>query len=259
METEVHVYAFSIAANVLLSFFPFLIVMVSLCRHVLKWRAAEQSIYFALHEYFPDPLGSFIQHNLKWAVDSAGPFQVASVLLLLFTANGIFEPLEVALNRAWGIRANRSYLKNQLVSLGLIFGCGGLILLSTLMTAVNRQFLADIRMLDSAGLALATEFAFRFAAVPVSITVLFLVYWILPNAPVPPRAVVPVAVVVGILLEVLKYINLLTWPWLRVKLEREYGPFSYSVTILLWSTLGALVVLAGAEYVARRNRTGTLD
>ena len=25
------------------------------------------------------------------------------MLLLLFTANGIFEPLEVALNRAWGV------------------------------------------------------------------------------------------------------------------------------------------------------------
>ena len=28
MQTEVHVYAFSVAANVLLSFFPFLIVML---------------------------------------------------------------------------------------------------------------------------------------------------------------------------------------------------------------------------------------
>ena len=41
METEVHVYAFSIAANVLLSFFPFLIVMVTLCRHLLHWQGAE--------------------------------------------------------------------------------------------------------------------------------------------------------------------------------------------------------------------------
>ena len=32
MQTEVHVYAFSIAANVLLSFFPFLIVSVTLSR-----------------------------------------------------------------------------------------------------------------------------------------------------------------------------------------------------------------------------------
>ena len=35
MKTEIHVYGFSIAANALLAFFPFLIVMVSLFRHVL--------------------------------------------------------------------------------------------------------------------------------------------------------------------------------------------------------------------------------
>jgi membrane protein len=44
-----------------------------------------------------------------------------SMFLLLLTANGIFEPLEVALNRAWGVAKNRSHFKNQLISLGLIF------------------------------------------------------------------------------------------------------------------------------------------
>jgi len=62
-------------------------------------------------------------------VASRGPFQLVSILLLLFTANGIFEPLEVALNRAWNT-VNRSYLKNQIVSLGLIFACGTLAMIS---------------------------------------------------------------------------------------------------------------------------------
>jgi predicted membrane metal-binding protein len=44
METEVHVYAFSIAANVLLSFFPFLIIIVSLCRYALEGPAAENHL-----------------------------------------------------------------------------------------------------------------------------------------------------------------------------------------------------------------------
>jgi membrane protein len=40
MKTEVHVYAFSIAANVVLSFFPFLIGMVSVCKNVFHSREA---------------------------------------------------------------------------------------------------------------------------------------------------------------------------------------------------------------------------
>src|SRR5258708_35313229 len=78
METEVHVYAFSIAVNVLLAFFPFLIVMVSLCHNVLHWRGAEAAVYFALQDYFPEPLGGFIQRQLRYAVWRQGPLQFVS-------------------------------------------------------------------------------------------------------------------------------------------------------------------------------------
>lgn len=125
MQTEVHVYGFAIAANVLLSFFPFLIVMMSFCRHVLHWPEAVEAIIIALRDYFPAEMGAFIERNLRYTVSSRGPMQIGSILLLFLTANGVFEPLEVALNRAWGIHENRSFLKNQLVSMGLIFLCGG--------------------------------------------------------------------------------------------------------------------------------------
>ena len=69
---------------------------------------------------------------------------------------------------------------------------------------------------------------------------------------VPFTHAVPAAIVVGLLLEVLKYINLATWPWFRVKLYREYGTFMHSVAIVLWSFLASMLLLAGAEWAARR-------
>src|SRR5262245_63221076 len=98
METEAHVYALAVSASVLLSFFPFFNVMLSFCRNVLHWRAAEQAIYLALNDYFPGELSSFLRRNLALR----GDLHLGSMVLLLFTANGIFEPLEVALTRAWG-------------------------------------------------------------------------------------------------------------------------------------------------------------
>jgi len=68
--------------------------------------------------------------NLQIWFKVNGKVHLTSMFLLLFTANGIFEPLEVALNRAWGVAKNRSYIKNQIISLGLIFVCGGLALFS---------------------------------------------------------------------------------------------------------------------------------
>ena len=114
MATEAHVYALAVAASTLLAFFPFLAVMLSFCRGVLHWPAAVQAIYLALNDYFPGELGAFVKRNLQFR----GTLQLTSMLLLLFTANGIFEPLEVALNKVWGAPGNRSYLKNQAVSLG---------------------------------------------------------------------------------------------------------------------------------------------
>jgi hypothetical protein len=142
MQTEVHVYAFSVSAGMLLSFFPFLTLMLSLCRYVFKWKAAVNAIFFALDDYFPDAFGHYLSRNLQATVESRGPVQIISLVLLFFTASGIFEPLEVALNRIWNCPRNRSYFKNQLVSLGLIFACGALMLLSITLTAMNNQFLA---------------------------------------------------------------------------------------------------------------------
>ena len=39
--------------------------------------------------------------------------------------------------------------------------------------------------------------------------------------------------------------------WTR-KFQNEYGPFNYSVSIVIFSLLTALLVLAGAEWSARK-------
>src|SRR5580704_12593001 len=139
MQTEVHVYAFFVAANVLLSFYPFLIVLISVSRRVFDESTTIAAIQLALRDYFPDSFTNFLYTKGKHENLPMGrPVEIASVILLLFTANGIFEPLEVALNRVWGITKNRSFFRNQLVSLGLIFACGGLALTSMMLTALNQ-------------------------------------------------------------------------------------------------------------------------
>ena len=244
--TEVHVYALAIAASVLLSFFPFLNVMLSLCRNVLHSRAAEDAIYLALNDYFPGELAAFLKRNLALQ----GRLQLTSMVLLLFTANGIFEPLEVALNRAWGEVKNRSYLMNQLVALGMIFLCGALALASLMLTALNKQWISAWGSLGAVQQWL-NLLMFKLAAVPISILALFLIYWLLPNRKIPPARVAPAAIFVGLILEALKYVNLAIAPYLQAKLEHEYFIFRHSVAILLWSFIAAMVVLAGAEWTAR--------
>lgn len=245
--TEVHVYALAISASVLLSFFPFCNVMLSICRNLLHWRGAEEAIYLALNDYFPGELASFLKRNLA----SQGRLHVTSMILLLFTANGIFEPLEVALNRAWGGEVkNRSYLKNQLIALGMIFLCGALALVSLMLTAMNKQWTSGWVQFGPAQ-GWLNLLMFKLAAVPISILALFLIYWLLPNRKIEPARVAPAAIFVGLILEALKYVNLAITPYLQAKLEHEYFIFRHSVAILLWSFVASMVVLAGAEWSAR--------
>jgi membrane protein len=243
--TEIHVYSFSVAANVLLSFFPFLIVSISLSRIIFDPFTTLAAIDLALKDYFPSELGQFLHNNLP----PRQPPQVISILLLLFTSNGIFQPLEVALNHVWGIRQNRSFLCNQLVSLTLIFACGGLALFSLWLGAIEHHASRNGQI---AGWVSAVFF--KLAAVPIMALILFLVYRFLPNGKPPLARIVLAAIGVGLLLEVLKFVNVALWPRLETKIAREYGVFSHSVTLIFLGFLCSMLFLAGAEWAARGHR-----
>jgi len=250
METEVHVYGFSIAANVLLSFFPFMVVMASLSRYLVG-RPAEEAIYLAMRDYLPGIMGTNIPQYIKTLVNARGALQWSSIALLFFTANGVFEPLEVALNKAFGITNNRSFVRNQLVSMGLIFCCGSLVLASAVFAAYNQEWTRELFGARDMWRGAISSVVIKTAAIPSTILALFLTYWILPNGPVPVGRVLPAAVGVGLCLEVFKYLVLWTWPWLREKLWHEYLYFYASVSIILWSFCAAMIVLAGAEWAGR--------
>jgi YihY family inner membrane protein len=245
METEIHVYAFSIAANVLLSFFPFLIVSVSLGGLIFSQQSVINALDLALRDFFPSAMGDFMRRNLP----APQPVELFSIFILLFTSNGVFEPLEVAFNRIWGIRTNRSFLRNQAISLVLIFVCGGLVLFSLSIAAVQQNPVTGFaveRWMNS--------FFYKTAAVPVTVLVLYLVYRYLPNGKPPLARVLPAAVGVGLLLEGLKALIVWLGPYFDAKLQREYGVFRYSATLILLSFFTSMLVLAGAEWAARGHK-----
>lgn len=249
LQTEVHVFSFAVAANILISFFPFLVAMILLCHYVLHWQAAVDAIFKTLGDYFPDNFGVNFRGYLM-GVAFHSKFSWLSIFLLLFTANAIFTPLEVALNRIWHVKDNRSLLLNQVVSLGLIFACGILMLASICLTAVNVQFLSSTFAGSRFG-AILQMIALKTTALPITMLMILLVYWILPNAEIPIKRLIPVSIAVGLLLELAKWINLITWPYLRNKLRNEVPPFVQSISIILWSFIGTMIVLAGAEWSAR--------
>jgi YihY family inner membrane protein len=251
MRTEVHTYAFSVAAYAILSFFPFVMLMMTLIRRVFHSRVMYDVVVQLLRDYLPAGQ-EFVIRNLNSMVNSRKSAQVASLIILLATSSGIFLPLEVALNRIWHFENNRSYLHNQVVSYGLAFACGALALLSIALTAgpvASMEFL--LRGYGSGVVRIAGFLMMKVFAIAASIAIFFLIYWLLPNGEVPARSVMPVAIIIGLLSEALKYAYILALPWLNF--QEVYGPFALSVSLMIWAFLSGLLLLAGAHLSAEQH------
>ena len=139
-QTEVHTYAFSVAANAILSLFPFIVLMFTIARRVFHSTAMEDVIGDMLRYFLPTNQ-DFVVRNMSLLANPRGGVQIVSILMLLISSSGVFLPLEVALNRVWGVAENRSYWRNQLVSLGLAFTVGVLALTSIAFTTGQNKIL----------------------------------------------------------------------------------------------------------------------
>jgi YihY family inner membrane protein len=248
LRTEVHTFAFSVAANAILSFFPFVLLLLTLIRRVFHSRVMYEVVLQLLRDSLPAGQ-DFLIRNLNALVEARQRAQVVSLLILLVTSTGVFMPLEVALNRIWRFPNNRSYLGNQLISLGLAFACGVLALLSIALTAENVSLVELLLRGHAMFIVHLVGFVvMKLSAMAASIAIFFLIYWLLPNGKVPARAVLPTAVIMGLLSEALKYAYILALP--RLNFQEVYGPFALSVSLMFWAFLSGLLLLTGANLSA---------
>src|SRR6266404_3127453 len=245
-KTEAHTYAFSVAANAILSFFPFMVLLMWLIRNVFHSETMFNVVVDLLKDQLPAGQ-DFVIKNLTYLVKNRQRVKMASLVILLITSTGVFVPLEVAFNRIWGFAKNRSYLGNQIISLMLAFACGILALASVGMAAGNKLALSFMmRGNENIVFRAATFVALKICATAASITIFFLIYWILPNGKVKARSVLPAAVAMGVLWEVGKVLYIKVLPWLNF--QEVYGQaFSISVALMFWAFISGLMLLAGAH------------
>src|SRR5579885_2880802 len=250
-QTEVHTYAFSVAANAILSLFPFIVLMFTLARRVFHSQAMEDVIGDMLRYFLPSNQ-DFVVRNMSLLANPRGGVQIVSIVMLLISSTGVFLPLEVALNRVWGVAKNRSYIMNQLISLGLALGVRLLALTSIAFTAAQGAVLKFVFFGKTNNIVyLFFERGFlRISAAFLSVALFSIIYWALPNRKLPLRAVLPTGIVTGLIWEGAKWLFVKVLPWLD--LRAVYGPFSVSVTLMMWAFLTGLILLAGAQYSATR-------
>src|SRR5688572_19260878 len=93
---EVYVLASAIAFNALLSFFPFVVLLLVLCRNVLQWPEGYEAVFRLLREDYLPISQDFIVKNLRAIMDAQFREAAAlSLVTLAFTSSGLFAPIEM--------------------------------------------------------------------------------------------------------------------------------------------------------------------
>jgi membrane protein/epoxyqueuosine reductase len=252
LDSEVHTYAFSVAANAIISFIPFIVLLYTLSAQVFHSPTMVSVVSDMVNYFLPSTArAGFLTYSLEAVVPRHG-VQALSLVMILVSCTGIFLPLEVALNQAWGVTRSRNYLSNQAVAFGLALLMLGLALVSIVLNAVEQRMLADVffqhadnfvyKAVNESWLAVSTGVA--------AIVFFFCIYWILPNRQVPWRPVLRTSIVTGIAWLLAKMVFVAVLP--HLDLHALYGPFYVSVGLLFWAYVSGLILFAGAQFSVAR-------
>ena len=172
--------------------------------------------------------------------------------MVLVACTGIFLPLEVALNQAWGVTKSRNYLHNQVIAFGLAIamvtlGMSSVLLNAGVRTVLTLVFFNHINNFVFNGICFLVLAATTGVA---SILFFFSIYWLLPNRKVAWRPVFRIAVVTGVIWLMAKYAFEALLPHLA--LEDLYGRFFVSFGLLFWAYISGLILFAGAQFSVAR-------
>jgi len=260
LDSEVHTFAFSVAANAILSFIPFIVLLYTLATLAdsIFHSAIMVGVVDNMVNYFLPSNQKFVTQNLAYVatLGSRHGVQVFSVIMILVACTGIFLPLEVALNQAWGVTKSRNYLHNQVIAFGLALLMVVLGICSILLNAGAQGFMTLLFFHHTDNLVFKGLSWIWLAATTgvASILFFFSIYWLLPNRKVPWRSVLRTSIYTGVIWLVSKYIFEAVLP--HMHLEDLYGRFSVSVGLLFWAYVSGLIMFAGAQFSVARQGVG---
>lgn len=252
LDSEVHTYAFSVAANAIISFIPFIVLLYTISRAVFHSQTMVDVVSDMVVYFLPTTASQgFLTLNLEAVVPRHG-VQLLSLVMILVSCTGIFLPLEVALNQAWGVAKSRNYLFNQAVAFGLALLMVALALASILVNTGAKGFLTFVffHHVDNFAFKGISYLWLSFSTGIASILFFFSIYWLLPNRKVPWQPVLRTSIVTGIVWLLAKMVFVQVLPHLDLK--ALYGPFYVSVGLLFWAYVSGLILFAGAQFSVAR-------
>lgn len=245
--TETYVNASAIAFNVMLSFFSFAVLVGSFLLHVVGSRRAYETFFRLMRSMVPKESGLLFSSLDQVTTGPGGKATLFSFAVLIFSASGVFQPLEAALNRAWKFK-ERDFIKQYAVYMLLALFCAMLILFPVALgTAydfvLERLFGSDIRNL-------VFEYLGPLLALPFIITLFFVIYYFVPNGKVQLNQVVFTSVATAVLWMLATLGFYLALP--LFDFSGSYKGLSSIMALVTWVFISSFLLILGAELSARQ-------
>ena len=243
-------HAASIAYYTLLSFFPIMLLALSILGKMTTDAADRDAVVRFVFRYFPRQF-SFISGQLDAFETAPVTFGFWGIVALVWASLGVFNAITSAVNHAWAVEKRRSFLKHRLVGFLMMVSAGlvlmlGLVIASLVRLAETRLGEALLRTpwLDNLSGAFAS-----YLATALLIGCVALVFYFIPNTTVRFRDVWPGAILVGLLWR----IALRLFSWYAADLATWnviHGSIAAVVVFLLWIYVSAVILLYGVEMTA---------
>ena len=248
-------FASSIAYYTLLSLFPFFLLAFSVLGSVTSDPGDRAAVLEFVLRYFPSKF-EFVNTQLDAMQQNTVRLGVAGTLLMIWAAMGVFGAVTSAVNHAWGVEKQPSYLKHKLISFVMLVAASLLLLSGLLLVAamniVEARWFAVVAA-HAPQLAVLHHFAVRWASTAVFIAVVGLIFYFVPNASVRFKDVWVGAVLTGLLWRG----ALFGFSWYVRDLSRFshiHGSIAAVVVFLIWIYISAVLLLYGVEVTAANAR-----
>jgi membrane protein len=226
-----------LAYYALFSIFPLLLVFVAGGSYFLDSEQVFNTVTQFVQQALPISKQA-INENLRQVLDARGTAGIFSLLILLWSASGMFTSLAYNINLAWPRASRRSFLQNRLVGLWMIVGLIGLIILSLFLSWVTSRLPFMNFASDTSPSHL---FIFRLISALGSWLIIFLVFLTLYHG-VPTKRVKWSATIWGAL------IASLAWKAVTAGFAWYLGS-SFGQYQLVYGSLGAIVAFLFLIYI----------
>ncbi|MGE0128392.1 MAG: YihY/virulence factor BrkB family protein [Blastocatellales bacterium] len=246
--TETYVNASAIAFNVLLSFFSFVVLIGSFLINVLNWQRGYETSFRLMMSLAPKVSRPLFESLDQVTRGPGGKATLVSFGLLMFSASGVFQPLEKALNRTWGFK-ERNVVKQYATYLAMVIVCA-VIMLAPVALASVYDFLLDKTLGDSVWRAYIFNVIGPIVAMPFIALLFFVIYYFVPNGKVQASQVMFSSIATALLWLIVTF-----GFWLALPLfdfEGSYKQLASLMALVTWIFISSFILILGANLSAHK-------